>query len=81
MYLLEDLNSEYCGINNNESRKTAKILIKPTNPNSSQSLLDVNINVAKPEAVVALVKIMTFPIFLIIRISDLALLPCLLISS
>ena len=64
------------GINKRESIKTAKIFIEATKPNSLKSLLEVSMNVAKPSAVVVLVKMVTLPIFRIILLNDFALLPC-----
>ena len=52
------------------------ILKDATIPNSVRSLLSVNINVAKPDAVVKLVIKVALPTFVMTRCNDLALLPC-----
>ena len=58
----------------------ARMLKDATVPNSFNKVLSVIINVAKPEAVVTLVIKVAFPIFVITRCNDFALLPCLLTS-
>ena len=68
------------GITNSEMKKIDTTLIEAITPNCLSKVLSVKIKVAKPIAVVRLVSRVTFPTLRITLISDLAWLPCLLIS-
>ena len=64
------------GISNKDRINTANIFMEATKPNWRKSLLEVSINVAKPNAVVVFVRMVIFPTRLIIWTNDLDLLPC-----
>ena len=63
------------GIIRIDKRKTTKISIAARIPNSIKISLFVKMKVAKPSAVVVLVKKIAFPTFLITRLSAFILFP------
>ena len=68
------------GIINRHNTKITMMLKDATVPNSVSMVLCVMTNVAKPDAVVALVIRVALPTFAMTRCKDFALLPCLFTS-